>query len=282
MTTFEYQILRYMPDRVNGEFVNLGVVVFHSTEQTLRSGFIHKAGRIADIFPGVNSRYLLKVVQAIQIDLDRISHQQTDKLPLERYQNIADITRKILPPDDSALFFTQPEKTLDVNAEVALNYLFNRLVSLHETGEDKEVKLDKDVWTKVYKKHFEAAGISKHLTAHKVKTKFDDFNFEHAWKNGHWNFFEPVTFNLNKIESVKHKVYRWAGQIDGLNTAGEELHLYLLSLLPEKNDELAAFVRELLLSKSNQKVKVELITKEQTDSLVKNLKEEINQHKADE
>ena len=42
MITIQYQILRYLPDRVSGEFVNLGIVAFDSSKKILKSKFINK------------------------------------------------------------------------------------------------------------------------------------------------------------------------------------------------------------------------------------------------
>ncbi len=39
MNTYQYQVLRFPPDRVSGEFVNLGAVVFDPGQMKLISHF---------------------------------------------------------------------------------------------------------------------------------------------------------------------------------------------------------------------------------------------------
>jgi len=76
MITIQYQILRYLPDRVSGEFVNLGIVAFDSSNKILKSKFINKIGKISSFFPNINSRYLIKSIKTIQQDL---AFQETRK-----------------------------------------------------------------------------------------------------------------------------------------------------------------------------------------------------------
>lgn len=278
MKTYEYQILRYMPDRVTGEFVNLGIVLFNSNAQEIVARFIQRSGRITEIFPGINSKYLLKVLQSMQTDFENMNNQLSKKLLLEPYKSLEEITTRVLPKDNSALFFTPPERILDLNIDAALNYLYNRLVSLHSIESDKEIRQDKEVWSKVYKTYFEKQGISNHLQSHTVQTKFASREFEHAWKNGHWNFFEPVNFNLNRTESIRSKVHKWIGEIDELTTVSEHSHLYLLSVLSEQHTEMNEYIKGYLTSKSSTKVTVKVITQNEAEQLAKELKVKVENH----
>ena len=50
MKKFQYQTLRYMPDRVCGEFVNLGVVVLAEEPKALLFRFYNKIRKAARLF----------------------------------------------------------------------------------------------------------------------------------------------------------------------------------------------------------------------------------------
>jgi hypothetical protein len=277
MHTYEYQILRYMPDRVSGEFVNLGVVLFSSHLQQITSKFVKRTGRLTDVFPEINSKYLVKVIQSMQNDFEILNNQLSKKLILEPFKSSEEVTSRVLPKDNSSLFFTPPEKTLDLTIDAAIDYLYARLVTVNVTEDEKEIKLDKDVWSKVYKTYFEKKGISNKLQHHTVQTKFAPREFEHAWKNGHWNFFEPVNFNLSRPESIRNKVHKWIGEIDELSSVAEHSHLYILSMLSEQHPEMNDYIKD-LKSKSNQKVTVEVVTEDEAERLVKELMEEIEMH----
>lgn len=79
MTTIQYQILRNLPDKVSGEFVNLGVVAYDPSARSLESEFISKSGRISCIFPDINGSYLIKLVKTIKEHLNELSFNLQDE-----------------------------------------------------------------------------------------------------------------------------------------------------------------------------------------------------------
>lgn len=278
MRTFQYQLLRFLPDRVSGEFINLGIVVYDVKEKKLAVEILDKTGRLSQIFPNTNTRYLLKTLTHINSQLRLTSNQLNGETEFEYYKDLNQITRKALPKDDSALFFTETQKILDIDIDAVSTYLFDRLISVNQADTEKGYRSDKEVWSKVYKKYFDNVNISKYLKPFKIQTKFENVIFEHSWKNGHINFFEAVNFDLEKTESIRNKVFRWAGQIDELNTSNEKSHLYLLSILPKQDHSTNNFIRDFLCSKSSKKVKVEIVTPENIELITKELKEEIELH----
>lgn len=278
MKTLQYQVLRYLPDRVSGEFVNLGVVLYNAEDKILYGKFISKIGKISEFFPEVNSRYLIKSVKAIQQAIVSISARLDTEFEFEKYNSLDVITKQVLPKDDSALTFSEIKKTLDINAEIAIKDLFTRFVKVQLAEEDDEIRRDKEVWNKIYKKHFDECGITKHFRHHKVKTQNDELEFDKAWKNGVWNCFESVSFNLSRADAIKNKVYKWVGKLDELNSASEPVHIYLLSVLPHEHPELNKFISKKIKSKNSDKTKIELISEEQLDKTAKRIKREIDNH----
>src|SRR5579859_2069881 len=257
MITIQYQILRYLPDRVSGEFVNLGIVAFDSSTRSLKSKFINRIGNISSFFPNINSRYLIKSIKTIQEELEKFSARLKSEFIFTQVSSIEEVTRATLPKDDSSLVFSEIKKTLDVSVDATVSDLFPRLVSAHLMDEeDDEIRRDKEVWTKVYKKHFDDYGISSHLSSHRVKTKNDELEFDKAWKNGVWNCFESVSFNLTRTDSIKNKVYKWVGKLDELGSAHESMHIYLLSVLPTDNSELDRFITKKIKEKATDNVRI--------------------------
>jgi hypothetical protein len=279
MITIQYQILRYLPDRVSGEFVNLGIVAFDPATGTLKSKFITKIGKISGFFPNINSRYLVKSVKTIQDDLDIFSTRLLSEFSFKEINSLDEITKSVLPKDDSALIFSEIKKTLDISVEATVDDLFSRFVSVHlMEDEDEEVRRDKEVWNKVYKKHFDEYGISGHLAAHKVKTKNDELEFEKAWKNGAWNCFETVSFNLTRPDAIKNKVYKWVGKLDELNSSSEAMHIYLLSVLPHEHPELDKFITKKIKEKATKNIKIDLVSENEIEIVAKRIKKEIDKH----
>jgi len=279
MTTIQYQILRYLPDRVSGEFVNLGIIAFDASTRTLKGRFINKIGKISGFFPHVNSRYLIKSVKTIQECSEEYATRMRLEFSFKEVKNLDEITKTILPKDDSALIFSEIKKTLDIHVDATVDDLFSRFVSAHlMEEEDEEVRKDKEVWNKVYKKHFDDYGISEHLAAHKVKTNNDELEFDKAWKNGTWNCFETVSFNLTRPDAIKNKVYKWVGKLDELNSSSEAIHIYLLSVFPHDHPELNKFINKKIKEKATDNLRIDLVSEDHIEPIAKKIKKQIDSH----
>jgi hypothetical protein len=268
-----------MPDRVSGEFVNLGIVAFDPGSRSLRVKFIGKIGNISGFFPHINSKYLIKSVKSIQQQLKSVSGGLKSELPFKHIGSVEELTKAALPPDDSALVFSEVKQTLDVSVDATIHDLFLRFVSTHIMDEDdEEVRRDKEVWARVYKKHFDDVGISGHLSAHTIKTKDDELVFDKAFKNGSWNCFESVSFNLTRPDAIRNKVYKWVGKLDALASAKEPMHLYILSVLPTDHTEMEKYIFKKLRAKATDKVKIDLVSEDKIGPIVKRIKREIEGH----
>ena len=114
MKKYTYQILRYIPDQVTGEFVNVGLVLFCDETNYLNAQMLEKSTRIKAVFPSVNSKSFTarlktfaKVIQNIGADQDKV----------EEITNIEQITNGVIAPDDSALQFGKVEMGIDINLQ---------------------------------------------------------------------------------------------------------------------------------------------------------------------
>lgn len=279
MNTYHYQVLRYMPDRVSGEFVNLGIVVYEPKEQKLEGKFFEKITRVSCFFPTINSRHLATSLKFLQKEFDILTNRYNSEFTFETKQSLDIITRGVLPKDDSSLFFTEVKQILELNSEVAIKSLYKRFVLNYVEEAERDYINDKEVWTKIYKSYFENYGISNHLKNHTVKTQLDTWVFDKAWKNGVWNCFETISFDLLKSDSIKDKVYKWSGKINELQTSKEPIHVFLLSKYPDEHPELESFInRKLGKIEFSNNVTVELVTENNVEKFAKKLKKQIDEH----
>lgn len=277
MKKIQYQVLRFLPDRVSGEFVNVGVVAYDQDVRILLGKFIDKAGTINNLFPSINGRHLIKSIKLINNKVNQMAVRLKDEFHFSTISSIDEVTSAILPNDDSSLYFSEIKFALDINVDSCAEYFYTRCVLKHEASEGDDLHSDKEVWTKIYKQHFDKEGITKKLHHSTVRTLNDTLEFDKSWKNGVWNIFEPVAFNLSRPDSVKNKVYKWVGKIDELKTSKEEAHVYLLSVLPE-NKELCQFVTNKLKNISTQNTQVHLVFESDIPSLTYKIKKAIEKH----
>ncbi len=277
MKAIQYQVLRYLPDRVSGEFVNLGIVAYCPQEKNIQGSFYLKSTRLHSFFPTVNSRYIIRTLKSIDAFIKKMNTDFKKPLFTNAPSNLREITQNILPEDDSALFFTDVSKILDLDVDTVLKDLYLRLVLkyVHET--DHDTLADKAVWKQHYKDYFDKYRLTEKLHPGKVKTKMDEWDFERTVQNGTLHCFESVTFDLSSDDYIRKKVYTWAGRVDELKSAKEPIHLYLLSVLPDKK-ELQKFIKEKLDNKELGNTIIEIVHPKEAEKIIKKVKTALENH----
>ncbi|MGH1517921.1 DUF3037 domain-containing protein [Chryseobacterium sp. JK1] len=278
MKKYQYQVVRYRHDLVTGEFVNVGIVLYSPEERILDSKFITRYSRITHFYDDVNGNYLVKVLKHFKNQIDLLKNNFNSLFSPE-YKSITEITEPILLKDDLSIFCSDIYNVIDLSFESALNDLYERFVDKYVNESDKDVRDDKFVWKNIYKKYFDEYNITDKLTSHTVLTKNDKIEFDKTWKNGIWNCFESVSFDLKKPESIKNKIYRWNGILNELETAQEKINLYFLTALPnEKEKTLTDFIKDTFSREKYQSINVSLITESEAKELASTFKEKIENH----
>ncbi|HEX2868592.1 MAG TPA: DUF3037 domain-containing protein [Ignavibacteriales bacterium] len=272
MKTYEYQILRYCHDIVTGEFINVGIVAYDPKEKELRAKMLRRYKRLSDFFHGVDGKNILLTLRFIELSLKKLNNEIKEKLDFESMTSVEAITSSVLPKDDSALKFSKVYKGLTLDIDHTLEELYSTFIMKYESHSEKKSRTDEEAWREVYKKYFDSKGITEKLQPNTVKTRNDEFRFDLSWKNGKWNFFKPLSFDLVEDENIKSKVYRWAGITQELLTATEPFNLYYLALEPEKRtDDIDDFIeRKLKMTDNGHTVKI--IKESEAESFVSELK----------
>lgn len=273
MKKYNYQVLRYLPDRVSGEFVNVGIVCFGQEEKYLKAITLTKLGRIKHLFPNMNTRALSRKLKTISDIINKKGLDWNNDLELYQLENIKSVTSSILPEDDSALTFSKVQTGIDLSIDNAIEDLYNRMVTQHNF-EDEKYLSDKDIWSKYYKRYFDEYNLKKNITSRILTTSGDNLKFDYAVKNGKWNYLEPVTFDLSRSTNVRDKVYKWMGKLEELETSEETFKLYLLSKLPNDR-KLVRFIKDRISNTKATNFEVSIIEPSQADNFAKQLKLEI-------
>lgn len=278
MKKFQYQVVRYRHDRVTGEFVNVGIIVYEESTGYLDSFFINKYSRITQFFENVDGNYLVKVLKQFKKEIEQRSAVYNGLFSNE-YKSLTEISESVLPKNDSSLFCSEVRTAIDLDIKIAALDLYERIVDRYISEADKTIKDDNYVWKNIYKKYFDACNITDKLTSHTVITANDTIQFDKTWKNGVWNCFESVSFDLKKEETIKNKIYRWSGVLNELENASEKINLYFLTALPSNKDKkLTKFIKDTFNEEKYKTIKVELITEKDAEKLTKTFKEKIESH----
>ncbi len=280
MKTYQYQILRFYPDIVVEEFVNVGLVFFIPGERKIISRIIEHTTRISSLFHGIDNRHILKQLKIVDNWINSQGHELLNRLDNNDYTSIDKITKLILPANDSSLKFSDTRSGVTENTVRTFEELYKRFISKYEKRSEHLSKDDKAAWHE-YKKIFEKYDIEKKLIKPevKVKTKSDEFEFEYAWKNGVWNFYKPISFDLAEEEYIKDKMYRWAGITQELLTSNQNFNLFYLALSPKVGS--SSHLSDLILSKLSQKEKnknISIVFENEAESFAVKFKQTLDEY----
>jgi len=276
MIRYEYQILRYLHDQASGEFVNVGIVIFEPQTKFLKAKVLNKFSRISNFFEEINGYYLLNTLKHFQKEIECIHNDlsffNSSKFLLSKENQSLDlITNRILLKDDSGIVLSDVKLGLDLILESALEDIFDRLVDRYSADSNKDIHSDSYAWTKIYKTYFDKYGITPRLKDHSVKTHNDHIKFDKAWKNGVWNCYQSLSFDLKKDDSIKNKVYKWSGIIKELQSSNEKMNLYFLTVSPKSNKDLDGFIKH-TLSQTSDEVNVTIVTESEAEQFASKVK----------
>jgi hypothetical protein len=280
MKKYEFQILRYYHDVVTNEFLNVGIVFFVPEENYISSKTIENANRISAIFHGVDSRFVLKSIHGISNWLNEKAPELLSSFEKTNYSTLSSLTKKVLPPNDSSIKFSETISGVTANPERTFEDLYDRFIKRYESHHESKSRNDQDAWSE-YKQYFEYYKINDKIQKPdiKIKTKSDEFEFDHAWKNGVWNLFKPVSFDLSDEINIKEKIYKFAGMTEELLTSESKFNLNYLALSPklESDHNLTQLINQ-KLNRHSKKINVKIIFENEASNFVKQLTEEINTH----
>lgn len=266
MIKYQYQVVRYIHDQFTGEFGNIGLIVYAPSNCYLQCKMVGRYARLSNFFGDVNGSFLLNSIRHLETGVQRISEDLASFLLTHKIgDDLNEITQTLLPKDDSALQLSETYYGLDIDPERALQDLFDRIVERYNPDEKAQPHTDGYAWKKVYKAYFDKYNITKQLKRHSVSTDKDTIDFERAWKNGIWNCYQPLSFDLKSVDSIKSKVYKWSGIIKALQTAQEKLHVVFLTTEPQDHEDLRLFISETLTLKQDN-LEVEIVEEGEADS----------------
>lgn len=278
MKKYQYQIIRYMPDHFTGEYINVGIVLYAKEERFLASKTTGRYKRITAFYPPANGKWIIKLLQNFDRQI-RAASEELNEL-FQPHDSLEEVTASILIRDSNAVQLSEVRWGIDMNLEAALDDLYHSLVEKYILSPaETKTMLDIDVWRTKYKQYFEKYGVEKRLVVHEINVPKDVISFDMSWKNEVWHSYEPLSFVLQEKESIKDKVYKWAGKLQGLQQAEEPLHLTLMTSITDEHKDMEPFIFE-YLKVDTEMLKVRIVSEDKAEALAKEIKEEIDKHDA--
>lgn len=247
--SYTYCVLRYVHDTTSTEFVNVGVVLYAPDARYLSALCRTTYGRLSKVFPGVNAEHFKSLMHYIEARLGEQGARVASELPLTTPSNVLEFAHSILPRDDSSLQWSPAGSGRTDDPAVALERLFERMVSRYDERPPTPVRDDEDVW-RHFKRNLEERQVLKHFQPKKIAVQDDEIEFQYAWKNSVWNCLEPLSFDLAAADSIRDKAHRWLGQLASVGGASDRFKVYLLVGAPQQEQLRPAFINAIsILSK---------------------------------
>lgn len=207
-TTFTYTVLRYVHDIATGEFVNMGVALYAPEAKYVSAICSPRYGRLTRMFLDVSGEHVRSLVRYIQARFEEYSTKLNGELALgSRRRSIMEIAASILPPDDSSLQWSEANGGITENPAATLEQLYVRLVDRYEQRANLPSREDDDIW-KPFRKELEVKQVLSRLHPKRIIAKDYDHEFEHAWKNGVWHLYQPLSLDLVEADSIVDKANR--------------------------------------------------------------------------
>lgn len=275
MMEYKFFALRYIHDAVTQEFANVGIVLYSERERVLKARFTTQYRRLSGMFGVIDGDSFRSAVRYIQSQVDAVAQEiGTSMFP---GGDLRSILARILPEDASALQFHMIGGGLSRDFDESLQSLFMRHVAKYAERGQSESRSDEDVW-KAFKGAFETRNLTAALTPKKITAPDYEYEFARAWRNGHWNVYEPISLDLADAGTILDKANGWLGKATTLHASAEEHSIYLLVGAPHREGLATAFSRAQNILRRSPDVK--LVLEDQAERFAAGLAKEMTEHGA--
>lgn len=234
---YQYTVLKYIHDSFTGEFLNVGLAFYSQDPTWFHVHLLEKYTRITKTFPTADGENYHKYITNLQLKFDILTSQINQKQSQlwASPQTIESLLAQVLPIDDSALQFGKIYGGLADDIEETFTEMYHRLVETYLPIEQNESRTETEVW-QVYSRPLRAHNVIQHLQNHTIITPSTELEFDHAWKNGHWNAMQPLSFDLSKPASINNKALQYLGRNIIIEETKEFGKLYYLLGKPRRPD----------------------------------------------
>lgn len=273
---YSFVVLRYVHDIMTGEFVNVGLILHVPSYGVLKWRTRKTIGRIKSVFPDLDREAFVSAMNSVERGLRSAAKDIAKEALFHQKGVVSTYAKSVVPNDDSSLQWSPLSSGVTNDPQKTFERLYERFVGRYDVNA-KAKKTDEDVWRPVRTLLAERnVGIS--LEKKVVSGRTDSIEFKHAWKNGSWHAYEPLSLDLADAEGIKDKVRRWRGHLAAVaDDATEPLKLHFLVGAPENHQLLPAYKNALEILRGSP-FQPEIFEEAQATALVDEIENEFREH----
>lgn len=229
---YSFCFLRYVHEALSGEFANVGVLLWAPESRFLGFMASQKYSRLSQFFHGFQHQDHRQLLARIDTQFQKLAKELADagKLPFsEEPESARELALRVIPHDDAELQWSLSSGGLTESPASELDGLFQEAVARHYDSADESRRDDGAVYREVFSRAFESPAVKERMVSHEVSAPLASHVFPQAWKNGVWNVYQPLSFDLKQGESIRNKALRWDSltRIPGASAEKPRIHLLL-------------------------------------------------------
>jgi hypothetical protein len=194
-----------------------------------------KYSRLSQFFHGFQHQDHRQLLARIDTQFQKLGKELADagKLPFsEEPESARELALRVIPHDDAALQWSLSSGGLTESPASELDGLFQEAVARHYDSADESRRDDGAVYREVFSRAFESPAVKERMVPHEVSAPLASHVFPQAWKNGVWNVYQPLSFDLKQGESIRNKALRWDSLTRILGASAEKPRIHLLLGVP--------------------------------------------------
>lgn len=270
MKKYTYCFIRYIYDKVKGEFINVGIALHTPEERYLGCRFIESSGFVKRLFNGmVDEHKLNSTLKNIENMIDEKAESIEKELEFEK-TDVIGILKSLFPKENGAIEISEAMGGLVDDSDKRLKELFLAYVDRSKMRKERVNTTDRDLYGQLT-----VAARNNKLKIHRkiLGTK----NFSHEFKaiqNGRLHAFGAASFDCDSKEEIEKKALLYRGIFDWLKTIDTEDLLFHVVMASPVNNELKKTADEARKLIENSQVTPSIINERELESFVKKLAED--------
>lgn len=275
---YTFTVLRYVHDVVSGEFINVGVLVHEPDSGRVLFRVRSSMGpRLRGLFPDLDREAFSRAMKAIDRSLMSVVKECSEKTLFRDSVDAAAIISRALPNDESCIQWSMPAGSgLTEDLERTLMRLFGRFVARYDVRSIRR-RSDEDVWRPV-RQMLDDHHLGSHLQEKIIVGAVDEIVFKHAWKNGMWHVYEPLSFDLADADGIKTKAREWAGHLFSVAEGASEVFKPHFIVGAPTQTELNPAYRSALAILAKAPGSPEIFEESEIDELISQIEDEVRAH----
>ena len=229
---YSFCFLRYVHEPLSGEFANVGVLLWAPQSRFLKFKASKKYQRLSHFFHGFQQQDHRHLIARIDTQFQKLAAefsgpQESFPFP-EPPESARELALKVIPHDDAALQWSLSGGGLTDSPAAELDALFHEAVARHYDSVEDARRDDAVIYREIYSRAFESPQVKPHVSSHEITAPLATHLFPQAWKNGVWNVYQPLSFDLKQGETIRNKAYRWESLTRFLADSPERPRIHLL------------------------------------------------------